>query len=527
MPSSADPFAEILNRETAPRKADDRPLDRSPGREEIARPRSRRETREESVTRDNIREAKTAGQRNTRPEDAGSDEPLDGEVSAVKELAAEPKQAEKAAAAGESEIPQSGDEAAETPAVEATDAEEGSNESDRESAPPVQADSPEEPPDSAGAPAPVEPADELVSAAPPETAAVSPVALEAEGGQVVEAQTDGTAGGEAPERGEQPAKPVTGATDAPGDAVDDGDDTQKTPTTAAAGGEAVATQAPAAPKAANVQAADTDVSPAPAQAAPPRPAAPTADQLQSPQAQNGNPAELAANNGSPSFGNQADGQPGQRPQELQPLSAKQQDTKPAQQPADTAKPPVQASDPAAPKVQPTFTPEPVRAVANSFNALSTNPISLHASGTNDRAPVTLKGAMLAVEIVGRMREGMRRFEIRLDPPELGRVEVRLEVDRSGNVKTHMTVDRPETLDLMQREARGLERALQQAGLKTDSGGLEFSLRSHAEQGQPDHQPNRGGREHGVFGDEDVERIEAVIEGYRSAALVRGGVDIRI
>jgi flagellar hook-length control protein FliK len=79
--------------------------------------------------------------------------------------------------------------------------------------------------------------------------------------------------------------------------------------------------------------------------------------------------------------------------------------------------------------------------------------------------VPLKGVALAVEIVSRMREGLRRFEIRLDPPELGRIDVRLEVDRHGQATTKLTVDRPETLDLLQREARGLERALQQAGLR--------------------------------------------------------------
>jgi len=37
-------------------------------------------------------------------------------------------------------------------------------------------------------------------------------------------------------------------------------------------------------------------------------------------------------------------------------------------------------------------------------------------------------------------------------------------------------ERPETLEMLQRDARGLERALQDAGLKTESGGLSFGLR---------------------------------------------------
>jgi chemotaxis protein MotD len=206
---------------------------------------------------------------------------------------------------------------------------------------------------------------------------------------------------------------------------------------------------------------------------------------------------------------------------------KPQDVKPAQT-AEAPKAPAPAQDAAAPKVQPQVMPEAVRAVTNSFNAANVQTANFHATVINDRAPVPLNSAALAVEIVSRMNEGMRRFDIRLDPPELGRVDVRLEVDRAGNVSTKLTVERAETLDLMQRDARHLERALQQAGLKTDAGGLEFSLRSHTDQGGMAHdQAGRGGREQGTTGGEEVERVELSVEAYRSAALARGGVDIRI
>src|SRR5262245_45493662 len=41
-------------------------------------------------------------------------------------------------------------------------------------------------------------------------------------------------------------------------------------------------------------------------------------------------------------------------------------------------------------------------------------------------PVPVAG--LAVEIAAQTQAGKSRFEIRLDPPELGRVDVRLEID---------------------------------------------------------------------------------------------------
>ncbi|RVU20114.1 flagellar hook-length control protein FliK [Methylobacterium oryzihabitans] len=69
-----------------------------------------------------------------------------------------------------------------------------------------------------------------------------------------------------------------------------------------------------------------------------------------------------------------------------------------------------------------------------------------------------------------------RFEIRLDPAHLGRVAVSLDIDRErGAVKAHLVVERPETLALLQRDARSLEQALSQAGLSAGEAALSFSL----------------------------------------------------
>lgn len=83
---------------------------------------------------------------------------------------------------------------------------------------------------------------------------------------------------------------------------------------------------------------------------------------------------------------------------------------------------------------------------------------------------------LAVHIAQQFKNGARRFDIRLDPPELGRIDVRLDVSRDGQVSTHLVVERSETLDLLQRDARQLERALQDAGLDTSKEDMKFSLK---------------------------------------------------
>jgi hypothetical protein len=83
---------------------------------------------------------------------------------------------------------------------------------------------------------------------------------------------------------------------------------------------------------------------------------------------------------------------------------------------------------------------------------------------------------LAVTIAARARAGERHYEIRLDPPELGRIEVALSVDKTNTTTTVLTVERMDTLDLLQRDSRALERALTTAGFKTEQGSLQFNLR---------------------------------------------------
>lgn len=82
---------------------------------------------------------------------------------------------------------------------------------------------------------------------------------------------------------------------------------------------------------------------------------------------------------------------------------------------------------------------------------------------------------IAAEISRHVQNGVSRFEIKLNPAELGRIDVRMEVDGSGNVVARLAVERSETLDLLQRDHRALERALADAGLDSAKTELEFSL----------------------------------------------------
>ena len=117
-----------------------------------------------------------------------------------------------------------------------------------------------------------------------------------------------------------------------------------------------------------------------------------------------------------------------------------------------------------------------------FAVVATN--SATAAQTAAATPATAPAAAvsiagLPIAIATRAQAGSNQFEIRLDPPELGRIDVRLDVDSSGQVTSHVTVDRPDTLTLLQSQQPQLERALEQAGLKTADNGLQFSLRDQS------------------------------------------------
>ncbi len=148
-----------------------------------------------------------------------------------------------------------------------------------------------------------------------------------------------------------------------------------------------------------------------------------------------------------------------------------------------------------------------------------------APGTATAATVPIAG--LAVAITSRAQAGSSQFDIRLDPPELGRIDVRLDVDRDGQVTSHVTVDRADTLQLLQSQQPQLERALEQAGLKTADNGLQFTLRDQSFAGQ--NGGSGGGAQSSAAQLVIPEADQPVIQATQiySRAGLGSGVDIRV
>jgi flagellar hook-length control protein FliK len=106
------------------------------------------------------------------------------------------------------------------------------------------------------------------------------------------------------------------------------------------------------------------------------------------------------------------------------------------------------------------------------NAQTTAP----AADAKARPIVVPPHEQVALHVKKAVAEGKDMIVIRLNPVELGRIEVKLEIGADGTMRAAFAAERAQTLDALKNDSRQLERALQEAGLKPDAGGLNFSMR---------------------------------------------------
>jgi hypothetical protein len=172
-------------------------------------------------------------------------------------------------------------------------------------------------------------------------------------------------------------------------------------------------------------------------------------------------------------------------------------------------------------------PAPTGAAHTSQNAAadSTSP----AKFTLPTPPAT---DQVAVHIAKAAADGADKINIKLKPMSLGQIEVQLEVASDGRVHAVIAADKPETLDLLQRDARGLERALNDAGLRTDSGSLSFNLRGHNQQFGGMSGNAGSGNGFGSAADRAAPDMELLgnasrIGAYLNSRAAAGGVDIQV
>ncbi len=132
---------------------------------------------------------------------------------------------------------------------------------------------------------------------------------------------------------------------------------------------------------------------------------------------------------------------------------------------------------------------------------------------------------IAVHIASQARAGNHHFNIRLDPPELGRIDIKLEITRDGQTLTHLAVEKPDTLDMLRQDSRQLERALNNAGLDSRNGSLSFSLRDDS---QNRRQASTHDPEGPLISPDKTEEREQILEPVITRTLnISSGLDISI
>lgn len=133
---------------------------------------------------------------------------------------------------------------------------------------------------------------------------------------------------------------------------------------------------------------------------------------------------------------------------------------------------------------------------------------------------------VSVHVTKAVNDGIDKITIQLKPEHLGRIEVAMEVTGDGRLNAVITADNKETLQLLQRDARDLARALQDAGLQANAGNLNFNLREQRGDRHP--APERGSSAHpaaeGVAGTDAYDAAPTAL--YGGGIRADGRIDIR-
>lgn len=108
------------------------------------------------------------------------------------------------------------------------------------------------------------------------------------------------------------------------------------------------------------------------------------------------------------------------------------------------------------------------------------PSSAAQTASTQTAPPALQSAPpVAVQVYARFVERFdgkaQRFEVSLQPAELGRVDVRIEIGADRKVHAILAAHDSNALGDLMRGQRALERALSEAGVDLAKDGLKFEL----------------------------------------------------
>ncbi|MGD9637790.1 MAG: flagellar hook-length control protein FliK [Alphaproteobacteria bacterium] len=119
------------------------------------------------------------------------------------------------------------------------------------------------------------------------------------------------------------------------------------------------------------------------------------------------------------------------------------------------------------------------------------------------------------------------INVQLKPKELGRIDVKMEISSDGKLSATISASRPETLDILQRDVRNLEKAFNDAGFKTDSGSLSFNFKGGQSSGQNQSSNNGSYSMTNLGADDAVQNFDSSDFGSYSLIGNGRGVNIKV
>jgi flagellar hook-length control protein FliK len=123
--------------------------------------------------------------------------------------------------------------------------------------------------------------------------------------------------------------------------------------------------------------------------------------------------------------------------------------------------------------------KPLEAAALRENAaVRKSTLALKAAARQPAEPASVKAEF--AQILAKRLEKTSVFDIRLDPPDLGRVEGRLAIGDDGKAVLSLAFDNQNAFDLFSRDEQALRQALVHAGLDFGAGDFAFSFREPAQ-----------------------------------------------
>jgi hypothetical protein len=144
---------------------------------------------------------------------------------------------------------------------------------------------------------------------------------------------------------------------------------------------------------------------------------------------------------------------------------------------------------------------------------------------NNIQQVNELGENVKINIYKSVKEN-NKISIELHPHELGRLEIKIDTSGLGKTAINISAEKAETLSMLQKDARSLERILNDVGIKADASSLTFNL-NHGQQ-QNHHNSNQLEHDFRFFKNSNNEDlIEPIIASYNGYYQPSTGLDITV